>query len=80
MSVEILNQVVKENPLRQQLSKDFQGKSLWELPPSHLPPTVPFPLGSWPMFKENKIAQYSEAVGLSRASLHKLHNKVFMNE
>ena len=83
MSVEILNQVVKENPLKATAEQRLpygEGRSMWELPPCHPPPTVPFPLGSWPMFKENRIAQYSEAVGLSRASLYKLHNKVFMNE
>ena len=47
---------------------------------SHPPLTVPFPLGSRPMFKENRLAQYSEAVGLSGTSFYKLHNKVFTNE
>ena len=53
MSVEILNRVVKENPLTATTEQRLpygEGKSLWELPPSHPPPTVPFPLGSQPMF------------------------------
>lgn len=83
MRTDILNQVVKENPMKATAEQRLpygEGRRLWELPPSHPPPTVPFPLGSQPMFKESRLAQYSEAVGLSGASFYKLHNKVFINE
>ena len=48
--VEILNEVVKGNPMNattEQRCQYSEGRSLWDTPPSHPPPTVPFPLGSW---------------------------------
>ena len=48
--VEILNQVVKGNPMNATAEQRLQygeGRSLWDTPPSHALPTVPFPLGSW---------------------------------
>ena len=45
MRIEILNQVVKENPIKATAEQRLpygEGRSLWELPPSHPPTTVPF--------------------------------------
>ena len=48
--VEILNQVVKGNPMNATTEQRLQyseGRSLWDTPPFHPLPTVHFPLGSW---------------------------------
>lgn len=80
MRTEMLNQVVKENPMKATAEQRLPyGEGEGAVGTASCPTlTVPFPLGSRPMFKENRLAQYSEAVGLSGTSFYKLITRKYL--